>query len=294
MVIKFTSVLISLFFLSGLIGCQTPPPTKVIEQGDIQTGEKSLKEILKGEPTILDVRSAFEFNANHVPGAINVRWEDFSQADPRSRGLLQTDLFAVARRLSLIGIDPDTTVIVLGKGAEGVGEEGRVAWTLKVLGVKNVMTLNVSEIRGAYPREVPMTKNKPYWKPQVNAALMVDTKAFKTVMKNGGDKANNITMPVVLDVRTAQEFQLQAPNKKIFAKTEVKNIVWTEFFDKRGSPEAAVAQKLEQAGVAKGATIYVISNHGVRSGAVVFALNSLGFRDVINVAGGYEQLGYIQ
>lgn len=291
MKLLFIAVSLVLF----LAGCQTtPPPTKVVEQSPAQTGVKSLKEILKESPTILDVRSAFEFNANHVPGAINVRWEDFSQNDPKSRGLLQTDLFAVARRLSLIGIDPDTTVLVLGKGSEGVGEEGRVAWTLRVLGVKKVMTVNVSEIRGAFPREVPMTQNKPYWKPQVDESLWVDIKTFKSVMKQGKEKASLVTRPVVIDVRTSQEFSLQAPNKKVFADVPVHNIVWTEFFNDKGAPASDILAKLQEKGISATNTVYVISNHGVRSAAVTFALRELGLRDVTNVAGGYEQLGYIK
>lgn len=286
---------VAVSFVLILVGCQTvPTPTKVVEQAPVQTGVKSLKEILKESPTILDVRSAFEFNANHVPGAINVRWEDFSQNDPKSRGLLQTDLFAVARRLSLIGVDPDTTVIVLGKGSEGAGEEGRVAWTLKVLGVKKVMTVNVSEIRGAFPREVPMTQNKPYWKPQIDESLWVDIKTFKSVMKAGQEKASLVTRPVVIDVRTSQEFSLQAPNKKVFAEVPVQNLVWTEFFTDKGAPATAVLAKLAEKGISATNTVYVISNHGVRSAAVTYALRELGLRDVTNVPGGYEQLGYIK
>jgi thiosulfate/3-mercaptopyruvate sulfurtransferase len=282
---------ISLFLF--LLGCQTPP-TKVVEQAPAQTGVKSLKDILKGEPAILDVRSPFEFNANHAPGAINVRWEDFSQNDPKSRGLLQTDLFAVARRLSLIGIDPDTTVLVLGKGAQGAGEEGRVAWTLKVLGVKNVMTVNVSEIRGALPREVPMTKNKPYWKPVIDESLWVDIKTFKGVMKQGKDAAALVSKPVVIDVRSSQEYSLAATDKNRFGAIPVHNIEWTEFFSKQGAPVPAILQKLQEKGISTSSTLYIISNHGVRSAAVVYALRSLGIRDVTNVAGGYEQLGYLK
>src|SRR5690349_21817188 len=133
---------IVLAFIAVLIfgGCQVKP-TKVVTQEPVMSEGQFAESLMKDKPVLLDVRPAFEFNLAHVPGAINVRWEDFSQSNPQSRGLLDNDLFSLARRLSLVGIDPDTKVIVLGKGPQGTGEEGRVAWTLKVLGVKDVYTM---------------------------------------------------------------------------------------------------------------------------------------------------------
>ncbi len=270
----------------AVVGCQVKP-TKMTAEESVQTTAVTAETLMQGQPVLLDARPSFEFNLSHVPGAINVRWEDFSQSSPLSRGVLQNDLFAVARRLSLVGIDPDTKVLVLGKGRQGNGEEGRVAWTLKVLGVKNVYTVVHSSFRGMNPdptKAGPEIKNKPYWKPSVNEALAITAKDFKKQVTQEKPKA------LVLDVRSAEEFNLRNLSKEKGVKAQVVNIEWKDFFDDKGLPTLkAVEARLQQQGLTKDAQILVVSTHGVRSGAVTYALQSLGYNKVQNFAGGYEQ-----
>ncbi|WII71679.1 rhodanese-like domain-containing protein [Bdellovibrio sp. 22V] len=276
-------IALSLLTVFTMMACQQKP-TKVVNQEPVMGENVTAESLIKGLPVILDARPAFEFNLAHVPGAINVRWEDFSQQNPKSRGVLQNDLFAIARRLSLIGIDPETKVLVLGKGAQGQGEEGRVAWTLKVLGVKDVYTLAHNSYRQINPtKEVPAVKNKPYWKPQVHEELMIDFKDFKTL-------AQSTESPlVILDVRSSQEFALRNLSQIKGVKAGVVNVEWKEFFDEKGLPRKQSERLLSEKGIGKDSQILVISNHGVRSGAAVYALNYLGYKKVRNFAGGYEQ-----
>lgn len=276
--------ILSLALILGLmlVGCQLKP-TKVTQQEPVMSDSQFAEKIMKDRPVLLDVRPAFEFNLSHVPGAVNVRWEDFSQQDPRSRGLLDKDLFGLARRLSLIGIDPETKVVVLGKGTQGAGEEGRIAWTLKVLGVREVYTLVHSSYRAMNPKEEPLVQNKPYWKPQIQEALTVSYKEFKNLV----EKAEPGT--VVLDVRLPEEFKLRNISATKGVKAPVEYLEWKDFFGEKGLPTPAVTAKLAAKGITKDTRILVISNHGVRSGAVTYALQFLGFEKARNFAGGYEQ-----
>ncbi|UXR63251.1 rhodanese-like domain-containing protein [Bdellovibrio bacteriovorus] len=268
-----------------LSACQVKP-TKVTVEEPLMGENITAEHLMKQNPVILDARPAFEFNLAHVPGSINVRWEDFSQQNPRARGLLQADLFALARRLSLVGVDPETPIVVLGKGAQGTGEEGRIAWTLKVLGVKSVYTLlhtSYREMNTNPNREVPPVKNKPYWKPQVAEGLSVDVKVFKA------DVSQELRPVVVLDVRSSQEFTLRNISTEKFVKAPVINIEWREFFGEKGLPTKKIERLLYEKNITKDNRILVLSNHGVRSGAVVYALNYLGYKNAANFAGGYEQ-----
>lgn len=268
-----------------LTACQVKP-TKVTVEEPLMGENVTAERLMKQNPVILDARPAFEFNLAHVPGSINVRWEDFSQTNPRSRGLLQPDLFSLARRLSLVGVDPETPIVVLGKGAQGTGEEGRIAWTLKVLGVKNVYTLlhtSYREVNTNPNREVPAVKNKPYWKPEVAEGLTVDLKTFKF------DISQDLKPVVVLDVRSSQEFALRNLSMEKSVKAPVINIEWREFFGAKGLPEKKIERLLYEKNIVKDSRILVLSNHGVRSGAVVYALNYLGYKKATNYAGGYEQ-----
>jgi thiosulfate/3-mercaptopyruvate sulfurtransferase len=268
---------------------------------------------MEGNPVVLDVRPPFEFNLSHVPGAINIRWEDFSQQDPNSRGLLLEDLFGIARRLSLIGIDQDSKVVVLGKGFRGNGEEGRIAWTLQVLGVKNVYTAIHSNYRELAPKDAPDVKNKPYWKPVVDESLTIDARNFKayatqelsSLKMTGKKKSKAVDLPVsslfgmnfndakgkvvILDVRSAAEFGINNLTRYKNVKAPVAQLEWSEFFNDKNFPNKEIEKKLESKGITKDKVVLVISNHGVRSGAATFALRSLGYRQSVNFAGGYEQ-----
>lgn len=276
-ILSYTLVFI-LFLLSA---CQHTP-TKVTREEPVMGENLTAEKLLQGRPVILDARPAFEFNLAHIPGAVNVRWEDFSQPHPKFRGELQGDLFAIARRLALVGIDPDTKVVVVGKGAQGQGEEGRIAWTLKVLGVKEVYTLLHTSYRERNGlQEAPPAQNKSYWKPQVNEQLVVNLKDFK---KQAGKKST-----IILDVRSTQEFSLRNLQHRKGVAAQVIHLPWTDFFVESGLPSTQIEKKLTTWGISKETPILIVSNHGVRSGAVTYALNFLGFTKVRNFAGGYEQ-----
>ncbi len=290
-------VLVTSFVFTGCQQKQTKVTSQEAVIGESITAEKLMKQ----KPVILDVRPSFEFNLAHVPGAINVRWEDFSRPEAKNRGLLQNDLFALARRLSLIGIDPETKVVVLGKGREGNGEEGRVAWTLKVLGVQQVYTLLHTSYRQLNPREIPApVKNKPYWKPQVDEDLTVHLAEFRAYATGKVDKTNfsprygykpieAVENLVILDVRSSQEFAQRNLSQFKDVKAKVVSMEWRELFDAANLPSKKAVELLAAKGVLKNNIIFVISNHGVRSGAATYALQYLGFGRVSNFSGGYEQ-----
>ena len=277
------SKLVMLFALSLVISCQQKP-TKVTVQEPLISETLTAEALMKNQPVILDVRPAFEFNLAHAPGAINVRWEDFSQSNPKSRGLLQSDLFALARRLSLVGVSPETKVLVLGKGRLGAGEEGRIAWTLKVLGVKEVYTLLHTSYREMNAtKEAPLTQNKPYWKPEVAENLTVDFKEFKNLTESEKKDA------VIVDVRPSQEFALRNLTQIKGVKATIVNLDWKDFFDDKGLPAKKIESALTEKGITKDTRVVLISNHGVRSGAATYVLQYLGFKKAQNFAGGYEQ-----
>lgn len=299
------SLISILFFIFLIAGCQYKPTKIVSEDSVVPSGVHHLSadKIMAAKPVILDARSPFEFNLSHVPGAVNVRWEDFSQTDTGRRGLLQTDYFSLARRLSLIGIDPDSKIVVLGKGGLGAGEEGRIAWTLKVLGIKDVYTLVHTSYRAMNPKDEPVAiRNKPYWKPLVREDLNISLGQFNAVLGNLNTKSSGIQLfgkpltqlqhkIVILDVRSTAEMSLQNLIQKNINKIPVVNIEWFHFFGEDGLPfKTNISKLLESQGIVSDNVIIVISNHGVRSAAVAYALIANGYERVVNFSGGFEQL----
>jgi thiosulfate/3-mercaptopyruvate sulfurtransferase len=93
--------------------------------------------------TVLDVRKVEEYNAGHIPGAINV----FYGVWGIKKGVLLNELPSdddLKDILSSAGIEPTTTVVVVSKNETMPfrTDATRVAWTLRYAGVENVAVLS--------------------------------------------------------------------------------------------------------------------------------------------------------
>jgi thiosulfate/3-mercaptopyruvate sulfurtransferase len=93
--------------------------------------------------TVLDVRKVEEYNAGHIPGAINV----FYGVWGIKKGVLLNELPAdddLKDILSAAGIEPTSAVVVVSKNETMPlrTDATRVAWTLRYAGVENVAVLS--------------------------------------------------------------------------------------------------------------------------------------------------------
>lgn len=257
--------LAGLFLLSS---CQTKP-TKVYEQSPAELVRTSI---------ILDARSSFEYMSSHIPGSINVSWEDFSVPEKNRQGELKSDLTREARRLALYGISPSAAVIVVGNGVNGQGAEGRLAWTLRYMGVSNVKAMPISRFQiPMTAAESPPAKNADFWTPNYDESLLLSRKNFLAETKRIPRVA------LILDVRDEKEY---LRNDVIAAL----NIPWKNFVNADGSANTAMAAQLDGLGHTKNKLIVVVSNTGVRSAYVTLLLREIGFSRAINFAGGYQSL----
>ncbi len=293
-----------IFFVMALIfAACAPKPTKVYSDSPALSRKQGQQEKLREGVVILDVRPPFEFNMSHVPGAINVAWEDFSRRRPEARGLIDKDLHSITRRLALIGIDPSVPVLILGRGKNGRGEEGRVAWTLESLGIENIELATSEAFREKKDENLPVA-NKGFWDAKVQTSLEVTWKELRKKIERTSAPASKakkkalsqILLPVktedfvVIDVRSLEEHSIDNLSKRSPRTFKFKNIDWRTFYTDEMDPNPVIMKTLNEAGVNQTTEIYLISNHGVRSGAVAWALQRLGYKRARNFAGGYEQI----
>ncbi|MGZ3743088.1 MAG: sulfurtransferase [Pseudobdellovibrionaceae bacterium] len=293
-------ILVGFFILASC----APKPTKTVSESPIVARKEAQRSKITADTVILDVRPPFEFNLSHIPGSVNVAWEDFARQAPEGRGLIQKDLHPIARRLALIGIDPKTPVLVIGKGLSGKGEEGRVAWTLESLGVQNLRLATVEDFREF--REPLEIKNKNFWTPQLDLSWSISWDELRAKIENsaypmtkGRRKAlGAVPLPVknenfvVIDVRSPEEYSLDNLNKRTSRVFRFENKDWREFFTENMDPNPHIVRILNDLGITPMTEIDLISNHGVRSGAVTWALQKLGYKKARNFAGGYEQVRF--
>ena len=290
--------------LLAFAACTTPRPTSIQENMErrLEPAAAEVIEIKVDEKTvILDARPAFDYTLSHIPRAISLQWTDFTQQDEAYRGVLLADRFALARRLARLGISPDSKVVVVGRGVNGGdGEEGRLAWTLAYLGVKDVRVAPMSYFKGPLTTQAssPLAP-VPMWKPEVQEGLLATQKELLKVIGSGGVhksvamvKGQPERLYRIIDVRTPREYlgkegiglQAQIPNM------DAINISWKEFFDSNGRPNPYMKKQLVQVGIDGTQRLIVLSERGLRSSAVTMALRELGFTDVANYAGGLREL----
>jgi thiosulfate/3-mercaptopyruvate sulfurtransferase len=294
-------LILTLLFV--FVGC-APKPTKVSQEAPVVAVSGTGEKFTPGT-VILDVRAPFDFNLSHIPGAINVAWEDFSRRPPDARGLIIKDLHTITRRLALIGVDQKTKILIVGKGTSGKGEEGRVAWTLESLGVENIQLASADSFRDR-KGDTTQIPNKTFWDTTLNSNLEISWKELRGKIEGRSyphSRARRkalagVPLPakgenfVVLDVRSKEEFSIDNLNKRTPRVFKFENLEWKEFFDTDVDPDPAVMKALNEIGVTQMTEVEVISNHGVRSGAVTWALRRLGYTKARNFAGGYEQVTF--
>jgi thiosulfate/3-mercaptopyruvate sulfurtransferase len=250
--------------------------------------------IISKDPVILDVRSPLDFGVSHVPGSINTRWEDF-RSPAISSNALDPDRFGLARRLALWGIDPEQPVLVLGLGFEGLGEEGRVAWSLRLLGVKDVETATIRLFASQIPREgESRPANKAIWKPKTKERLEISSAefqntAFEDPLPRVSSRARAKALQgapigrlqgeakhILLDVRHSNE----KGDRSISAMKPRGRLVetsWRNFFDEHGRGNCAGVQILTENQVTADQEILIMDEDGVAAAAVAFVLDSCGF-----------------
>jgi thiosulfate/3-mercaptopyruvate sulfurtransferase len=294
-----------ILFLTGfLFSCQTSP-TKVFSETLppdklFGSSEESLKKFLSQKPVVLDAREPLDFSVSHPPGAISVQWREFSQTGGAERGWLLEDDFAAARRLSLWGIDPETPVLVVGYGPKGHGEEGRIAWMLKYLGVKDVQMADWKVVRSTIPREEGSPQNKPIWKPKVKDDYVGTWKEFQEDILHGpppisGARMKALQMNAASSTAIGPEYVLldvtdKADHGVVFPPiTLIKRIFWKDFITEQGLPDQHARKYLEDNHITKNKVIYVISENGLSSSTVTFILREWGYM-AKNFAGGYDFL----
>lgn len=273
-----------------ITACQTTP-TKVYETStaDILPLIKGAREPLTidSDTVVLDARIPFDFAMAHIPGAINIQWQEFTQSRGAYPGLLQKDLFALTRRLARLGITTDSKVVVVGPGPTGQGEEGRLAWTLYYLGIKNVHFASLSYFKTRLTNEQNSPPREPatIWKPRVRSSVMATRdEVLKAIASPGEIK--------LIDVRSHQEYFKKQGLGLGYSEPDLQalNIEWKEFFTPDGRPNLAIRERLMGVGIKPKDRVILISNQGVRSAAVTMALLAMGYEGAANYAGGFKEL----
>ena len=276
-----------LLMLVTLLGCQTRP-TKVFEKKENR--QKETQAVINEKTVILDARAPFLWSLAHPSGSLNLQWEDFTQREPPFEGRLENDLFFHARRLARLGIGPNSDILVLGRGPTGEGEEGRLAWTLRRMGLAHVRFAGLESVSWPSTKEeAPARPEVPVWKPTPDDTLEISREQALQVLQKS---PTNLWL---IDVRPATEYLKESdPFAKMGVHSQLINIPWTEFLSAKGELHASVKLKLQAVGLQPDDRIFVLDERGVRSAGSTLLLRDLGYSQATNWAGGYRELHWFK
>lgn len=265
-----------------MVGCQMKP-TKVSwsESRDfdliVAKAGKPIK--LEDNIVVLDARSAFDYGLNRVVGSHHFPWENLAESS--NTGEILRDKRKLAQRLSLYGLTPDKSIVVVGQGPSGHGEEGRLAWTLVYLGYHDVQTASIEMFRKNLTQmATPTPKNEPPVDLEPNMAMVTSDSDFKRLAKEPGSRRDNHVW--MIDVRSKKEYFNKDP--KVAPKPDIGalHIEWKEFYTDLGRPNLKLKKRLKGIGVNENDRIIVFSQKGVRSAAAAYALIALGYKKAEN------------
>ena len=95
---------------------------------------------------VVDARSAADYGATHIKGAVNLSWQQVSnvmnvkQGEPGWAEL--DDQATILAAAAKVGIDGSKPVVVYADVKSGWGEDGRIMWTLREAGISDVKVLD--------------------------------------------------------------------------------------------------------------------------------------------------------
>ncbi len=300
---KYSSLLIASLLLSA---CAVEP-TKVQVHSPRQITTPRVQGLadlkLDDKTIIVDARPSFLYSMSHVPQSISLQWDDFSQEAPAQKGVLQSDLDSVARRLARLGIARESKVIIVGNGDHGSGQEGRLAWMLSYLGVKDVDFVDILALKGKLDHidiepsltgagsqkyktvEDEIAAHARAQAAQVNSSLK-PVPSWTPVLDDSLLATRNEVLSKqarFIDVRTRPRSFDQIPMSVI-------HISWKSFLTPEGRPNAKVEALLESKHISKDQRIILIDDQGLASGEVTMVLRQLGYSRAANYSGGWNDL----
>lgn len=253
--------------------------------GSYITDAKWLSANLKSKDVLLlDARAEKDYAKGHIPGAINVAWQGFSNmvGKPGDSGwgvVLSGD--KLSEKLSAIGVDKTKTIVIYTDNKTGWGEDGRFVWMLRMAGIENAKMLNggfdfweSSKFEVSKEATVPVASSFKIENP--DKSMTINTEELKA--KLGKVK--------ILDSRSKEEYD-GAVNFGEARGGHIPgaiNLTFSSLFkeDKTFKSADEIEAIFKAAGLNKEDEIVTYCTAGIRSAHLALSLKMMGYNTVKN------------
>ena len=245
-----------------------------------------LKENLEKENLlILDARGAETYNKSHIPGAIAITWQEFSDMSGAPGENLNwgtvLEVEALSQELSKFGITKDKEVVVYTNTENGWGEDGRIVWMLRMAGYDNSKILdggfNYWTSKGY---EVSKDVVEPI------ASIVEIESLDRKVNIDTEELVNNLDNIVVIDTREKDEYKGATKYGEVRGGhiPGAINISFDQFLNKNGTLKSTeeIQSILEDNGIKKDDEIATYCTAGIRSAHMQIVLTMMGYDNARN------------
>ncbi len=228
---------------------------------------------------LLDARNPQEYQQGHIPKAISVAWQDFSNLKGKSSDqgwgtvLPPKDL---AKALGGLGITNSSRVIVVADPKSGWGEDGRFVWMLHMAGIRKACLLDggfTAWKTAGYPISTSFES-----KPAVS--LTIDT-FDPTFSADTQWVVSHLNSAKIIDARTQKEYD----GAVLFEEARGGHIPgavllpFDQVFNGSGriKSQSELEDLFERAGLSKKDHIVTYCTAGIRSAHLAVVLRMAGF-----------------
>lgn len=246
-------------------------------------------ELGKSDVIIVDLRKQEDYAAGHIPGAV---WYDASNLKGSTDKVHVIDEAEFAKLAGDIGISESDTVVAYDDNA-GLSST-RFWWVLSYYGNEQGKVLD-----GGWPKWVkdalPVSKDAPtvqtaVFKPSIQGSLICKLDTVQDVSQE--DDPNH----VILDVRSAAEYN--GSDVRAARGGHIPNAInldWTRSMTDSTpqvwKPADQLAKQFSDAGLTKDMEIVTYCQTGVRAAHSLFTLKLMGYSDVQNYDGSWNEYG---
>lgn len=238
---------------------------------------------------VVDVRKKDSYDANHIPGAV---WYDPARLKDDADKLHVISSDAFAKLAGDLGIDNSKTVVTYDDSA-GLSA-ARLWWVLDYYGQKHAKVLN-----GGWPKwakdALPESKEVPAVQKATFTAKSDDTVlcAIDYLKDKSAKPDPNV---IILDVRTVAEYNgSDVRAAKGGHVPGAINLDWqrsmTDNDPKVWKSAAELAKQFADAGVVPGKQVITYCQTGVRAAHSLFTLKLMGYENVKNYDGSWQEWG---
>ncbi len=280
---NFLIVLTIILSILILIAPFTAAADPNFENKEFLISAEELNQMIKAEKEnlkIIDVRNSAKYLLGHLPGAVNMWNNDFSDPEGWVDGLIaKPGAFAAVAQEK--GINNNSEIVVYDDNSSLWA--ARLWWIFKVYDHQNIKILEGGY--DAWKNKDYKTKMLPY-KSKKGNFIVSDVKNDWLINSDTiAENLNNESF-VVLDTRSEAEFTGQETNSTAPRKGRIPNsihIEWTEVLNDDYSFKSAaeITEFYDLKGITKEKEVIVLISHtGVKAAHTFFVLKLLGYKNL--------------